>query len=107
MWTTTFETLAQTHLDQDPDRVHQDEDQHSDIQHEESAEHSQPTQQELNSNFARTINLLEENSEQHVQGAVDLMCQADSRPDSSKRVFPSALGMSTTLPGSERGDGSD
>ncbi len=107
LWTTSFETLAQSLLDQDPDGVHQYEDQHSDIQHEESAEQSQPTQQKLNSNFARTINLLEENRDQHVQGTVNLRCEADSRPDSSRRVFPSAHGKSTSLPGSERGYGSD
>jgi hypothetical protein len=33
--TMTFENLAQTLLNQGPDRVHQDEDQHSAIQHEE------------------------------------------------------------------------
>jgi hypothetical protein len=38
-------------------------------------------------------------------GHVYLMCQANSRP--ARRVFPTAHGKSTSLPGTERGDGSD
>ena len=55
-WATTLDTLAENLPNQVHDRVHQDKDN---IEHEESAEQSQPTEQELNINFARTINLLE------------------------------------------------
>jgi hypothetical protein len=67
---------------------------HCDIQQEESVKQSQPTQEELqkelNKPFARTIKLLEERKETHVQSAVDLLRQADSPPDSSERVFPNS-----------------
>ena len=87
-----FESLhSGSLLNQGPHRVHQDGDKHSDIEQEESAEQSQPTQQELqkelNKQFATTIKLLEERREPHVQSAVDVLCQEDSRPDSSGRVF--------------------
>ena len=61
---------------------------HFGIENEQSASSpSEPTQQQLNENFARTINLLEENRQPHVQrAALHLMCQADS----SKRFFPNA-----------------
>jgi len=42
------------------------------------------------SNFARTIKLLEQHREPHVQRAVNLMCLADSPPDSSERFFTNA-----------------
>jgi ribosomal protein L32 len=55
---------------------------HFGIQNEQSASSpSEPTQQQLNKNFPRAINLLEQNRQPHVQrAALQLMCQ----PDSSK-----------------------
>jgi hypothetical protein len=44
----------------------------------------------LNKQFATTIQLLEERRETHVQSAVDVLCQADPRVDSSDRVFQDA-----------------
>ena len=49
---TTFETLAQNFPYQAHDRVHQDNDEHSDIEHEESAAQSKTTKHELNRIFA-------------------------------------------------------
>jgi hypothetical protein len=70
---TTFETLAQNLPHQVHDRVHQENDKHSDIQHEESSAQAETTKQELD-------------REPHVQRAVDVMCQAGS----SERVLTSA-----------------
>ena len=90
----TFESLHESLLNQGPHHVRPDGDNHSDIEQEESAEQSQPTQKELqkelNKQFETTIKLLEERREPHVQSAVDVLCQADPRADSSDRVFQDA-----------------
>ena len=78
-----------------------DGDNHSDIEQEESAEQSQPTQKELqkelNKQYETTIKLLEERREPHVQSAVDVLCQADPRADSSDRVFQDAKAVRETM----------
>ena len=90
----TFETLHESLGNQGRHSVHEDGDQQSAIQQEESAEQFQPTkqelQEELNKQFATTIQLLEERREPQGQSAVDVLCQADPRADSSDRVFQDA-----------------
>jgi hypothetical protein len=90
----TFESLHESLGNQGPHSVREDGDQHSAIQQEESAEQFQPTkqelQEELNKQFATTIQLLEERREPQGQSAVDVLCQADPRADSSDRVFQDA-----------------
>jgi hypothetical protein len=80
---TAFDALPESHGHQVDRQLHDcvSED-HFGIQNEQSASSpSEPTQQQLNKNFARTINLLEQNRQPHVQrAALQLMCQ----PDSSK-----------------------
>jgi hypothetical protein len=87
----TFESLHESLLNQGPHHVRPDGDNHSDIEQEESAEQSQPTQKELqkelNKQYETTIKLLEERREPQGQIAVDVLCQADPRADSSGRVF--------------------
>ena len=61
--------------------MHEDHEHHCEIENELSAS------SQLNENFARTINLLEQNRQPHVQRAtLHLMCQLDS----SERFFPNA-----------------
>ena len=80
---TGFDDRRESHGHQVHDCVHED---HCEIENEQSASSpSEPTQQELNENFARTINLLEQNRQPQVQRvSLHLMCQSDS----SKRFFP-------------------
>jgi hypothetical protein len=77
---TAFDALPESHGHQVDRQLHDcvSED-HFGIQNEQSASSpSEPTQQQLNKNFARTINLLEQNRQPHVQrGALQLMCQPD------------------------------
>jgi hypothetical protein len=55
---TSFDALAESHGHQVHDRAHEDEEHHCEIENEQSASSpSEPTKQELNENFARTINL--------------------------------------------------
>lgn len=55
------------------DRVHLDHDHHYEIEDKQS----EPMQEELNGNFARTSNL-ERERKPYVQRAMDLICQEDS-----------------------------
>ena len=66
--------------------MHPDGDEQSDIEQEESVV-STELEKELNKQFETNVKFLEERRERHVQSAVDVLCQADSRPDSSGRVF--------------------
>jgi hypothetical protein len=90
----TFERLHESLGNQGPHSMHEDGDQHSAIQQEESVDQFQPTkqelQEELNKQFATTIQLLEERREPQGQSAVDVLCQTDPRADSSDRVFQDA-----------------
>ena len=70
------------------------------MQEEEPAEQFQPTKhevqelkKELNKQFATTIKRLKDTREPHVQSAVDVLCKADPRADSSGRVFKDALAV--------------
>ena len=90
----TLESLHESLGNQGPHSLHEDGHKNSAIQQEQSAEQLQPTkqelQEELNKQFATTIQLLEERREPHVQSAVHVLCQADARADWSGRVFQDA-----------------
>jgi hypothetical protein len=98
----TIESLHESLGNQAPHSVrqHGDQHQHSAMQEEEPAEQFQPTKhevqelkKELNKQFATTIKRLKDTREPHVQSAVDVLCKADPRADSSGRVFKDALAV--------------
>jgi len=87
----TLEILHESLGNQGTYSLHEDGHSNSAIQQEQSAEQLQPTkqelQEELNKQFATTIQVLEERRETHVQSAVHVLCQSDTRADWSGRVF--------------------
>jgi hypothetical protein len=86
----TFESLHESLLKEGPHRVYQDG-------HEESQPTSQELQEESNNQFETTIKFLEDRRERHVQSSVDVLCQTDSRPDSSGRVFQDSKTVRETM----------
>ena len=97
----TLESLHESLGNQGPHSLHEDGHKNSAIQQEQSAEQLQPTkqelQEELNKQFATTIQLLEERREPQGQSAVDVLCQTDPRADSSDRVFQDAKAVRETM----------
>ena len=97
----TLESLHESLGNQGPHSLHEDGHKSSAIEQEQSAEQLQPTkqelQEELNKQFATTIQLLEERREPQGQNAVDVLCQADPRADTSDRVFQDAKEVRETM----------